>query len=228
MSYLYEMHCHTSESSRCAKISARDMVHFYKSKGYTGICITDHFIGGNTTVDPDLPWEEQVDIFFKSYEIAKDEGDKIGLQVFRGLEYPYAGTDFLVFGLAPEWLRCHPEISDMRVPHRFDLMRENGAYIFQAHPFREASYIDMIRLLPRKVDGVEVFNACGTDFANSMALQYAENYGLPKICGSDNHLGELPRLAALGLKEKAQSAEEICRLALSGNVEIIQINSDNI
>ena len=35
-------------------------------------------------------------------------------------------------------------------------LKENGALIIQAHPFREANYIDHIRLFPRQVDGVEV------------------------------------------------------------------------
>ena len=56
--YKYELHCHTSESSRCGQTSASDMADFYKKAGYTGLVITDHFLNGNTTVPKDLPWEE--------------------------------------------------------------------------------------------------------------------------------------------------------------------------
>ena len=55
------------------------------------------------------------------------------------------------------------------------------------HPFREARYIDHIRLFPRLVHGVEVYNANRTEFENEMARQYAENYGLIPFAGSDNH-----------------------------------------
>ena len=49
-----------------------------------------------------------------------------------------------------------------------DFVRAEGGFIVQAHPFRESNYIDMIRLLPRKVDAVEVNNACITDFENKL------------------------------------------------------------
>ena len=62
-----------------------------------------------------------------------------------------------------------------------------GALIIQAHPFREASYIDHVRLFPRCVHGVETYNAHRTDFENKLAKQYAKNYGLISFAGSDNH-----------------------------------------
>ena len=56
----------------------------------------------------------------------------------------------------------------------------------------------MIRLMPRDVDGVEIYNACRTEFENAMAKQYAGNYGLFCSAGSDNHVGrKLARLAGI-------------------------------
>ena len=46
----YETHSHTSETSRCSHISGAELAEFYKSLGYTGLFITDHFFNGNTTV----------------------------------------------------------------------------------------------------------------------------------------------------------------------------------
>src|SRR5690606_24449433 len=37
--YKYETHAHTAEVSRCATIPAKELVRFYKSMGYAGICI---------------------------------------------------------------------------------------------------------------------------------------------------------------------------------------------
>ena len=48
MKYRYETHMHTAEGSRCARAAAEEQVRFYKDRGYDGICITDHFLGGNT------------------------------------------------------------------------------------------------------------------------------------------------------------------------------------
>lgn len=41
--YIYETHMHTSEASDCAECTAVQMADKYKSEGYTGIIITDHF-----------------------------------------------------------------------------------------------------------------------------------------------------------------------------------------
>ena len=80
--YKYELHAHTSEVSRCSVISAKELVAFYKSQGYSGICITDHFIGSNTTVPVGIPWDEGIEMFCRGYELAREEGEKLGIDVF--------------------------------------------------------------------------------------------------------------------------------------------------
>ena len=68
-----------------------------------------------------------------------------------------------------------------------ELARSNGAWVIHAHPFREAGYIDHIRLYPRCVHGVEIDNANRSAFENEMAKQYAYNYQLIPFAGSDIH-----------------------------------------
>ena len=58
--FLYDVHVHTSEASKCAPQSAAEMVEEYHAKGYRGIIVTDHFLNGNTRVPADLPWKERV------------------------------------------------------------------------------------------------------------------------------------------------------------------------
>ena len=91
------------------------MARAYQKAGYAGIVVTDHFFYGNTAVDRSLPWKDWVEQFCKGYEHAKEEGDKIGLQVFFGWESGYHGTEFLIYGLNKEWLFEHPEIKDADV-----------------------------------------------------------------------------------------------------------------
>ena len=92
-------------------------------------------------------------------------------------------------------------------------MREEGALVIQAHPFREARYIDHIRLYPRQIDGVEVINACRTDLENQLASVYAQSYGLLKTAGSDNHCaGAIPRLSGIETEEEIRSPEDYARL----------------
>lgn len=185
--YLYETHLHTSPVSRCAKSTVREMLEYYKSIGHAGVFITNHFIDGNIGLDDKASYKERLDFYFSDYEEGVRIGKEIGLPVFFGIESSYKGTDFLIYGLDKAWFLAHPEINEVKKTEALTIMREAGALIIQAHPFREACYIDHIRLFPRHIEGVEVYNAQRTDFENTLAEQYAKNYGLIPFAGSDNH-----------------------------------------
>ncbi len=221
--YKYEMHSHTSEISRCGRISAAGLVQVYKEYGYDGVFISDHFLNGNTTVPEALSWKERVGLFCVGYRKALEEGERIGIDVFFAWEYSYKGTDLLTYGLDENWLLKHPEIVEISVNEYCEFVRSEGGFVVHAHPFREAEYIDMIRLMPRKVDGVEVDNACRTDFENKLAEQYANNYGLLKIAGSDNHSGRLPRLCGLELDEPIKSVENMISAIREGKASLFTI-----
>ena len=207
--YKYEMHCHTSEASKCGRASGTEMADFYKSMGYSGLVISDHFFNGNCAVPSDLPWEERVELFCAGYEAAQKRGDEIGLSVFFAWENSYAGTDFIVYGLNKEWLLTHEYCDLLPAKKHIELARNGGGFVIQAHPFRERGYIDMIRLMPRNVDAVEAINAANSDFENEMAELYADKYGLIKTCGTDNHHGRGTRLSAVELDFEAKSMAEI-------------------
>ena len=187
--YRYETHLHTYPVSKCARATVRETLEFYKSLGYAGVFLSNHFIDGNINIDKSLPYEEKIEFYCSDYDEAQKIGKEIGLSVFFALESSYKGTDFLIYGLDKEWLLAHPEIESMKKSEMLPFMMEHGALIIQAHPFREATYIDHIRLFPRAVHGVEVYNACRTDFENELAAQYAKNYGLLPFAGTDNHRG---------------------------------------
>lgn len=192
--YLYETHLHTAPVSRCARVGVRESVEYYKFLGYAGLFVTDHFIDGNINIDPTLPYNQRIEFYFSAYEEASRVGKEIGISVFCGVEASYLGTDFLIYGLGKDWFLAHPEIEGMERTAQLRLMAEAGALLIQAHPFREDFYIDHIRLFPRHVHGVEIYNACRGDFENSMAAQYAKHYGLPPFAGTDNHSAHFQRI----------------------------------
>ena len=96
----------------------------------------------------------------------------------------------------------------MNKREELEMMKEAGALVIQAHPFREAGYIDHIRLYPRNVHGVEIDNANRTAFENEMARQYAENYGLLTFAGSDNH-GEVEQVEFAGMQSETPILDEL-------------------
>ncbi|MDR2246804.1 MAG: histidinol-phosphatase, partial [Treponema sp.] len=99
MSYLYETHLHTVQGSACGVSRGRDYIKKYRDLGFTGIMVTDHFFNGNTAIDRKLPWKQWVGQFLRGYEETRNEGEKIGLDVFFGWEETYKGDDYLVYGL---------------------------------------------------------------------------------------------------------------------------------
>ena len=220
----YETHTHTAEVSRCSLISAAELVRGYKQLGFSGVWITDHFLNGNTTVPAHLPWEDRVREFCRGYYNAYREGRRIGIDVFFGWEYSYRGTDLLTYGLDPQWLMAHPEVMKLHINEYCDLVHAHGGFIAHAHPFREANYIDLIRLLPRKVDAVEVVNTCRTEFENKMARQYADNYGLLKIAGSDNHAGLMPRYDGVETVHKVNSGRELFNAVKEGKARLFTVS----
>ncbi|MBR0087861.1 MAG: histidinol-phosphatase [Lachnospiraceae bacterium] len=234
--YLYETHLHTFESSRCGQSPAVEMVDACKEAGYTGIFVTDHHWGGNVRIDRNLPWEEWVDQFCDAYYKAKKRGDEIGLQVFFGWEAGFQGTDFLIYGLSPEWMKAHPElrtnlpwgnvpeVEDPLDPEKqYKLIHEAGGMVIHAHPFREEPYIPEIRLFPEYVDGVETVNATHSspnsrshnnpEF-NVKAWAYAKQYNFPVTAGSDIHSTNLFN-GGVAFKRKLENEQDYIKAVLN-------------
>ena len=187
--YKYDTHVHTSEASACARSTGPEMARKYKELGYDGIFVTNHFFNGNTSVDRHLPWDKWVDGYYAGYETAKEEGDKIGLSVFFGFEYHFGeGSEVLVYNLSREYIKEHDEMCRIPANDFINLVHDGGGFIVQAHPFREADYIKMIRLYFDGMDGVEVINTSHKDEKfNERAYWYAKSYNYPMTSGSDSH-----------------------------------------
>ena len=227
--YYYETHLHTSPVSKCSISDVRENLEFYKREGYRGVFITNHFIDGNINIDRDLPYEERINYYFTDYDEGVHIGKEIGIDVFCGVEMSYKGTDFLIYGLDKEWFLSHPEIENMKKTEELAFLRDAGALVIQAHPYREARYIDHIRLFPRHVHGVEIYNACRTDFENRMAEIYAENYGLLGFSGSDNHVGEKQKLlGGMAFETPIADERDFVNRVLAGEINIVKKTVGNL
>lgn len=224
--YRYETHLHTAPVSKCAGAGVRETLYFYKKLGYDGVFITNHFLDSNIRIEFSRPYDEKIEFYLSDYFEAKKEGDKIGLKVFFGVELSYLGTDFLVYGLSPDWYRAHPEIMDMDKRTELAFMRAEGGYVVHAHPYREAGYIDHIRLYPRSIDAVETNNACRTDFENRMAKLYAENYGFPETAGSDNHHAFREHLAGMETEQPLECEADYVNAMREGKAKIFTAEAE--
>ncbi len=194
--YKYETHLHTSEGSACGKSEGMAMAEACFNAGYDGIFVTDHAWGGNTAVDRSLPWREWVRRFAFGYDHAKEWGDAHGLKVWFGYESGYQGTEFLIYGITPEWMADHEELHDADIPTQLKIIHSGGGMVIQAHPYRVEDYIPEIRLFPEYADGIEGVNATHTshlsmshksDTWNKDAIALALQHNKPMTAGSDVH-----------------------------------------
>jgi len=178
--FLVETHAHTSELSPCGRLQAKELVHLYKEAGYDALIITDHYredvlanLGGNT------------DAFWTGCRLASEAGAACGLKVFWAMELGFSGlwSDHLLYGIDPAFLRKYPRIFELSIQELFELSRDWGIFIVQAHPFRQGN----TRSDPRYLDGLETWNANMEPEVNALALDCARQHNLCMTSGSDCH-----------------------------------------
>ena len=214
-----ELHLHTKNDSACATLDAGDAVLMYQKAGYGGIVVTDHFLTGNTSVDKNLPWSTQVDLFFNGVDEAVKKGEEVGFPVFEGLEYTDWGTDFLVYNLDRDFIKAHPEMREMSPEQFLPMFHDAGAFIIQAHPYRQAYYVREVRSYIDYVDAFEVYNMGNSDPKyNELAYEEAMRKGKRMTAGSDcHHFGDQYFGAGIILPHEPKDLIEVCNIIKSGD-----------
>ena len=214
MSFLYETHMHTCQASACGKSTGKEHARFYKEQGFDGIILTDHFFGGNTSIDRSLPWEKRIDLFWSGYKDAKEEGDKIGLDVFFGLEQNIHFDEYLIYGLTKEYMKAHPEMEHWTRRQQLEEVHRAGGCVIQAHPFRIRDYMDRIRIGVGYSDGIEVANAGNEPLDDARAWRYGQEKGLVMTAGSDNHRSPATTLFGVRLEKRLTSIDDYVKIIL--------------
>jgi len=222
MDFLYETHMHTSEASGCAVSSAAQQVADYKKRGYTGLIITDHFINGNTSIRRKFPWDKTMKLFMNGYIEAKKAGVKYDMDVFLGWEFTIRGADILTYGLDLDFLLANPGLDKLGFEDYSEIVRKNGGYLAQAHPYRNAYYIEHnYPVAAHLLDGVEVYNAMDSKEENEKALAFAQEHELPMQAGTDSHRAGGYNYSGIKLDKKAESIGDIIEAIKTGNVTLI-------
>lgn len=182
-----DTHVHTSEVSKCGKMSAVEIVEAYKKNGYDAIVITDHFKLGEISGQQLKPYEI-VERQLKGY-IAAREAAGSAMEVFLGAEYRFTSgdEDFLLLGLDEQkFFELARQLPDNPRACR-ELMESMDCLMYQAHPFRPG-------LTPAPTDalnGIEVYNGNPRhDSHNDSARLFAERHHLRMLSGSDAHQPE--------------------------------------
>ena len=110
MKYKTETHLHTSESSPCGFMTAKEMVQAYKNAGYKTVIITDHVYEYPYRNMTDKTWDEKIDYSMTGFKNAKAHGDKIGVNVLFAIEIVCEDNDHILYGITEKLLRSTPNI----------------------------------------------------------------------------------------------------------------------
>lgn len=187
--FKYDIHVHTSETSKCGMIPGKELVRMYKKAGYRGVVITDHYYAGFFKRLRGKSWDEKIDLYLKGYNNASEEGKKQGVHVIPGIEitFPENFNDYLVYGIDEDFLKVNRELYRLGLKDFRKLIEGSGILLVQAHPFRPF----MIPANPLLLDGIEVYNGNPRHNANNhLSLAYAQKHRLKMLSGSDFHQEE--------------------------------------
>lgn len=223
--YYYELHMHTSDTSRCGKSPAADMVAAYKQKGFTGVVVTDHLMNVQSHAEPEADWNRRVEKQLAGYYAALEAGEKLGLTVYCGWELTYQDNaeDYLTLGLSPQFLYDHPWLERYDIEKYRDAVHAAGGILVRAHPYRRAWYIKKPYVEREGIaDAIEVFNGGNSSQEeNDMALAYAQKHNMPMTGGSDAHHVDETARGYIALEKKAESYAELCEAIRTGKAIVM-------
>ena len=217
MSFLFDIHVHTAESSNCGRVTAADAVKRYRTLGYDGLCITDHMNKQNAE-NRGNTYEEKARDFLKGYRAAREAaGDDFKIILGMEIRFLDADNDYLVFGLDEEKIfkADLTMFENLREFRKF--ADENSLIIFQAHPFRQ----NMKIVDPALLDGMEVYNGHGGhDSRNDIAYRWAEKYGLRMSSASDFHYDTGMEPGGIYLDEMPDDSAHLAKLLLENRYRL--------
>ena len=217
MQYKTELHCHSSEVSPCADLTVAEVTERYIAAGYTTVVLTNHYCD-SVINNAGETWEEKIGHYLSAYHAMKKyAGDRLNILLGCELRFTENHNDYLVYGMTEEFLRAHPDLMELPFKKTSELVREAGMILCQAHPFRNNMKVGD----PALLDGFEAYNAHTASFRNRLAKEWAEEFGLIKVGGSDYHGTHHKAESGIVTDFPITSNEELLATLRSGNYKIL-------
>lgn len=215
-----EMHTHTSETSPCAHINAKDVLKLYKEAGYDTVVITDHYSKWAIEQSGAKTPDEMAYHFLKGYRVALKYSKKIGINVLLGCEVTLTESpnDYLLYGADESFFFKHNFLYNLSIEELSELCHNEGILIIQAHPGR--AYCEPVN--PVLLDGAEVYNGnLRHDSNNDKTYALAYEHDLIMTSGSDFHEKEDLAHGGIITEHEIKTEEQLIKTLLSGNYSLI-------
>lgn len=225
--YKIETHLHTSEGSRCGKLTAEEMMGYYYRAGYKTVFVTNHF--ASKQLDPwgDIPWDAKMDRYLLGYRNAKAAGEALGMNVLLGAEFKFADSvrHYLVYGIDEAFLKMYPDLEKWNAEDFWPIAQKHNLLVIQAHPFRDLKHTPT----PNIVHGLEVINPNPRHKSyDRFSEVIAEEFGLYRTSGSDAHRPEDVGRGGIASEQEIRTVEEFIKLVKSGTAKLIKAQEDAV
>lgn len=214
---------HVSETSKCARLSAAEMIDRYVAEGYSTVIITDHYTKSTFDRFEGSTWLEKADRYLLGYRNAKKAAEGKNITVLLGIELsfdsPLSRNDYLVYGITEEFIQKNRELYNLSHTDFHTFAADNGMIVIQAHPYRDAFCIPT----PGFVDGIEIYNSNPRhEDYNDKAELLAKEKGLYVTAGSDAHRDDDAAISGLWSEVPIKTSEDFIALVKSGKAKIIK------
>lgn len=201
----FDMHCHTRYGSIDAKVKISEYVEMLSSKGYDGMLVTDHDS-------------------YRGYNRWKKSNPDSKFRVLRGIEYDTCDAGHFLI-IMPDGMHLKAlTMRGMKVEKLIDLVHQVGGIVGPAHPFGTKSSSAMLfkalrenKMLVKKFDFIEGFNACETQAANELSAILANEFNKPQFGGSDSHDHEYVGLGYTYFSDDIQTCDDLINSVKSGS-----------
>lgn len=218
--YKTELHVHTCPASKCAHTEPEEMIEQYIENGYSTVVITNHM--SPTLFDVILPgiadYKEAAQIFLEDIRRARVcAAGRIAVLTGMELRVRNNMNDYLIYGVDDDFILNMGNIMDMTIKELYPFFHENGALIFQAHPFRD----NMTVTSPKYLDGIEAGNFCTThDSRNDIAAAWAKKFGMLTVYGSDYHSKSYMRGAGILTEQPIKDNSQLVEVLKTKNFTV--------
>ena len=184
-SMLIDLHAHSSGISRCCRADGQEVVRIAKEVGIEGLVLTNHY-QKSYIINNDVTGFARR--YIDEYDYVKSEGEKIGLNVYFGIEVTlskHRDIHVLIYGVDTSFVEEYSDIFDYTQEDLYRLVKKHNGILVQAHPYRKN--IDNL-LDVNYLDGVEV--NCHPLYEGThieKIFEIAKNNNLIVTCGGDYH-----------------------------------------
>ncbi len=215
-----ETHAHTG-GSWCALCGLEEIFKHYKSFGYGGIVVTNHYSYAEYKSHECESYRDYAKYFFSLIESAIEIGKKYDMKVFYGAEVKLNSdkTEYMLYGFDKNFLLDNANLWEFTQEQLFKIANANGLFMYQSHPFRQGVKAGN----PKFMHGAESFNGHFHHVNNNVpAKAFCEENSLIEMSGTDFHDPGQPVTAGIFIPEDINDNAELVKYIMKGKVKLVE------